>query len=203
MKINKEQLKQIFLIILAFGLIYIGYSNSDLEKTKTENDDTISIASSVNETNLGDVQLVSSECIEPEYKTDLVSNDDIEIETQTQIVEERNYFEETRIEREKMYSEMIETYTNLIESNQTPVDQKAISVQEITNLTNNKNGIMIAENLIKNKGFEDVIVFTNNGTVSVVVKAYTLSKEEISKIQNIIQRELNVSVDKINISNKY
>ena len=203
MKINKEQLKQIFLIILAFGLIYIGYSNSDLEKTKTENDDTISIASSVNETNLGDVQLVSSECIEPEYKTDLVSNDDIEIETQTQIVEERNYFEETRIEREKMYSEMIETYTNLIESNQTPVDQKAISVQEITNLTNNKNGIMIAENLIKNKGFEDVIVFTNNGTVSVVVKAYTLSKEEISKIQNIIQRELNVSVDIINISNKY
>lgn len=203
MKINKEQLKQISLIILAFGLIYIGYSNSDLEKTKTENDDTISIASSVNETNLGDVQLVSSECIEPEYKTDLVSNDDIEIETQTQIVEERNYFEETRIEREKMYSEMIETYTNLIESNQTPVDQKAISVQEITNLTNNKNGIMIAENLIKNKGFEDVIVFTNNGTVSVVVKAYTLSKEEISKIQNIIQRELNVSVDKINISNKY
>lgn len=203
MKINKEQLKQISLIILAFGLIYIGYSNTDLEKTKTEKDDAISIASSVNETNLGDVQLVSSECIEPEYKTDLVSNDDIEIETQTQIVEERNYFEETRIEREKMYSEMIETYTNLIESNQTPVDQKAISVQEITNLTNNKNGIMIAENLIKNKGFEDVIVFTNNGTVSVVVKAYTLSKEEISKIQNIIQRELNVSVDKINISNKY
>lgn len=203
MKINKEQLKQISLIILAFGLIYIGYSNSDLEKTKIENDDTISIASSVNETNLGDVQLVSSECIEPEYKTDLVSNDDIEIEEEMQIVEERNYFEETRIEREKMYSEMIETYTNLIESNQTPVDQKAISVQEITNLTNNKNGIMIAENLIKNKGFEDVIVFTNNGTVSVVVKAYTLSKEEISKIQNIIQRELNVGVDKINISNKY
>lgn len=201
MKINKGQLKQIFLILLAFGLIFFGYSNTDLEKTKTEKDDAISIASSVNETNLGDVQLVSSECIEPEYKTDLVSNEDIEIETQ--IVEERNYFEETRIEREKMYSEMIETYTNLIESNQTPVDQKAISVQEITNLTNNKNGIMIAENLIKNKGFEDVIVFTNNGTVSVVVKAYTLSKEEISKIQNIIQRELNVSVDKINISNKY
>ena len=133
----------------------------------------------------------------------MVSNGDIEIETQTQIVEERNYFEETRIEREKMYSEMIETYTNLIESNQTPVDQKAISVQEISNLTNNKNGIMIAENLIKNKGFEDDIVFVNNATVSVVVKAYTLSKEEISKIQNIIQRELNVSVDKINISNKY
>lgn len=203
MKINKGQLKQIFLIVLAFGLIFLGYSNTNLEKTKAEKDDAISIASSVNETNLGDVQLVSSESVEPEYKTYLVSNDDIEAEEQMQTVEERNYFEETRIEREKMYSEMIETYTNLIESNQTPVDQKAISVQEISNLTNNKNGIMIAENLIKNKGFEDVIVFVNNATVSVVVKAYTLSKEEISKIQNIIQRELNVSADKINISHKY
>ena len=203
MKINKGQLKQIFLIVLAFGLIFLGYSNTNLEKTKVEKDDAISIASSVNETNLGDVQLVSSESVEPEYKTYLVSNDDIEAEEQMQTVEERNYFEETRIEREKMYSEMIETYTNLIESNQTPVDQKAISVQEISNLTNNKNGIMIAENLIKNKGFEDVIVFVNNATVSVVVKAYTLSKEEISKIQNIIQRELNVSADKINISHKY
>lgn len=203
MKINKGQLKQIFLIVLAFGLIFLGYSNTNLEKTKAEKDDAISIVSSVNETNLGDVQLVSSESVELEYKTDLVSNDDIEAEEQMQTVEERNYFEETRIEREKMYSEMIETYTNLIESNQTPVDQKAISVQEISNLTNNKNGIMIAENLIKNKGFEDVIVFVNNATVSVVVKAYTLSKEEISKIQNIIQRELNVSADKINISHKY
>ena len=120
MKINKGQLKQIFLIVLAFGLIFLGYSNTNLEKTKAEKDDAISIASSVNETNLGDVQLVSSESIEPEYKTDLVSNDDIEAEEQMQTVEERNYFEETRIEREKMYSEMIETYTNLIESNQTP-----------------------------------------------------------------------------------
>ena len=56
MKINKEQLKQISLIILAFGLIFLGYSNTNLEKTKAEKDDAISIASSVNETNLGDVQ---------------------------------------------------------------------------------------------------------------------------------------------------
>ena len=62
---------------------------------------------------------------------------------------------------------------------------------------------MPSENLIKNKGFEDVVILVNENTVSVVVKAYTLSQEQISKIQNIIERELEVGINNINISNKF
>lgn len=203
MKIKKEYLKQGFLIVIAFGLIFCGYSSYDLEENNIEKTEIIPIASSVNETNLGDVQLVNSDSIENEYKIDMVSNDEFENIKEEERIKEINYFEETRIEREKMYSEMVETYNNLIESEKNPIDQKAIAVQEISNLTNNRNGIMIAENLIKNKGFDDIIIFVNNESVSVVVKAYTLSQDDISKIQNIVQRELNTSVDKINISNKY
>lgn len=118
-------------------------------------------------------------------------------------VKENDYFEETRIERERMYSEMIETYEKLIENQETPNDQKAISAQEISNITNIKNGIMISENLIKNKGFEDVVILVNNETASVVVKSYQLNQEQISKIQNIIQRELKIEAKNINISNKF
>ena len=121
----------------------------------------------------------------------------------TTINDEYDYFQETRIERENMYSEMIETYQKLIENQETPSDQKAIAAQEISNITNIKNGIMISENLIKNKGFNDVIILVNNGTVSVVVKAYSLNQEQISKIQNIIERELEVETKNINISNKF
>lgn len=118
-------------------------------------------------------------------------------------IEKIDYFEETRIERERMYSEMIETYEKIIENSKTPNDQKAISVQEISNITNIKNGIMISENLIKNKGFEDVIILVNNGNASVVIKSYNLSQEQISQIQNIIQRELKIETKNINISNKF
>lgn len=175
----------------------------------------------LNEINLGDVQLVNSEPEDVYIEGNIVPNEEIietgsMVESNEQIenviqndfiensqIEEYDYFEETKIERERMYSEMIETYQKMIDSTETPNDQKAISVQEISNIANIKNGIMISENLIKNKGFDDVVIFVNNDTVSVVVKAYTLNKEQISKIQNIIERELNVETKNINISNKF
>lgn len=171
-----------------------------------------------NEINLGDVELVNSEPIEVEEveSGNIVPNEGLientivleERKENTNLIEDsfndkHDYFEETRIERERMYSEMLETYEKLMKNVDIPNDQKAIAVQEISNITNIKNGIMISENLIKNKGFEDAIILVNNNTASVVVKSYTLSQEQISKIQNIIQRELQIEAKNINISNKF
>ena len=61
---------------------------------------------------------------------------------------------------------------------------------------------MIAENLIKVKGFEDLIIFINGENVSVIVKSDKLEEKEIAQIQNIVTRELGVKIENINISNK-
>lgn len=205
LKINKERIKQISLSIIAFSLILVGYLNYNLDENKS-----IEVSSKVdntnNEVNLGDVQLVNSEPIISENNTinSIVSNDNINentIESNSVVVSE-NYFEETKIQRDKMYSEMLETYQNLVDSRETPADQKAIAAQEISNLANIKNGIMISENLIKNKGFENVVILVNNGKVSIVVKSPNLTQDQISKIQNIVERELNVEISNISISNK-
>lgn len=202
MKFNKEKFKQIFLSFIAFSLILVGYLNYNYDQNKTYE---VS-AESRNEINLGDVQLVNSE---PEK---IVSNENIngaivsnnELETRSNNTKEEidNYFEETKLQRDRMYSEMLETYQKLIDSLETPSDQKSIAAQEISNITSLKNGIMISENLIKNKGFENAIILVNNGKVSVVVKSNKLTQEQISQIQNIVQRELNIEVSNISISNK-
>ena len=80
--------------------------------------------------------------------------------------------------------------------------QKSIAIQEISQITKNQNAIMISENLIKNKGFEDAVVLANSDIINVVVKSAFLSNEDIVKIQNIIQREFEVSLENVNISNK-
>lgn len=201
LKNNKETAKQIFLSVIAITLIGIGYANYTFNNT-------IEVASreSSNEINLGDVELVSSTPVKENLMQDIVSNDTLqenENVSPNYIQEDTtNYFEETRIQRDRMYSETLETYQKLVDSNQTPQEQKAIAAQEISNIAIKKNSIIIAENLIKNKGFDNVVILENNGSVSVIVKSKTLNADQISKIQNIIERELNVDVANINISNK-
>lgn len=201
LKNNKETAKQIFLSVIAITLIGIGYANYTFNNT-------IGVASreSSNEINLGDVELVSSTPVKENLMQDIVSNDTLqenENVSPNYIQEDTtNYFEETRIQRDRMYSETLETYQKLVDSNQTPQEQKAIAAQEISNIAIKKNSIIIAENLIKNKGFDNVVILENNGSVSVIVKSKTLNADQISKIQNIIERELNVDVANINISNK-
>ena len=215
LKYNKEILKQILLTFIAISLIIVGYLNYNLDTGEKNKD--IEVSAETNDINIGDVQLVNAKPQE-----DIVSNDELGFQdTEKSVSNDEansadniedttiekssnidNYFEETKLERDRMYSEMIETYQKLVNSEQTPTDQKAIAAQEITNITNQKNGIMISENLIKNKGFDNVVILVNNETVSVIVKSPSLNKEQISKIQNIIQRELKTEISKINISNK-
>lgn len=113
-----------------------------------------------------------------------------------------DYFTSSKLERDKMYSQMLETYQKILESTAISQEQKAISEQEITKINQTKNAIMIAENLISTKGFTNSVIFVNDTSVSVVVTADSLSEEQIAQIQNIVSRELNVEVGNIHISNK-
>lgn len=193
LKINKDKFKQIFLTLLAILLIGIGYLNYNTDAPN----DTIEVSADYNEINLGDVEFVSSDIVPNDTLENIVSNDETEVENQ-----ENDYFVETKLERDKMYSEMIEVYQNLIKSEDTPTEQKSIASQEITNITNTKQSIMVTENLIKNKGFEEVVVLVNSNNVNVIVKSPKLNQEEISKIQNIVQREMKVDFSNISITNK-
>lgn len=113
-----------------------------------------------------------------------------------------DYFAESKLNRDKMYSQMLESYQKILESSNISDTQKQIATQEIANINNKKNAIMICENLIKNKGIEDVVIFINEKSISVIVKAVNLTEEQIAQIQNIIARELNAEVDNIHISSK-
>lgn len=113
-----------------------------------------------------------------------------------------NYFTQSRLDRDTMYSQSLDTYQKIIDNTNISEDQKAIAQEEISKINEQKNSIMIAENLIKVKGFEDLIIFVNGENVSVIIKADKLEEQDISQIQNIITRELGAKIENINISNK-
>lgn len=136
-----------------------------------------------------------------EIKENTVQN---EINTSTNVTETSGdqYFAELRLERDKMYSQMLESYQKILSNNQISETQKEISENEIKKINDTRNAIMIAENLIKNKGFQDLIIFINGDSISIIIKAKELKEEQIAQIQNIISRELKGEIENIHISNK-
>ena len=205
--------KQLILSSVAGILIITGYFNfQNVEKNNN--------LARLNEENIGDVQLVNSDSIVMENKIENIvqtnSNNIVnEIKKDNEKKDKENsdvkdlenekntndYFVKTRLERDEMYSRMLESYSDIVNNNQISSEQKAIAIQEISNINNYKNGIMISENLIKNKGFEDVAILINNKTVSVIIKKEMLFDNDIVKIKNIIETKLGFSAENISISN--
>ncbi len=204
MKILKRN--QIIVTVIALMLVAAGYLNFANQNRENNLIPTSSVADSEMMAGIGDAQLVnanevSQNNVESDTNQENIVNEvkNTNISEQTQ---EDSYFDETRLEREKMYSQMLENYQKILETNNLSSDEKKNAQEEIRKINNEKNAIMIAENLVKTKGFKDIIIFKNNGNVTAIIKADKLEEKEISQIQNIITRELNVSINKINISKK-
>jgi len=204
MKILKRN--QIIVTVIALMLVAAGYLNFANQNRENNLIPTSSVADSEMMAGIGDAQLVNANEVSQNNVESDTNQENIVNEVKNTNISEKtqedSYFDETRLEREKMYSQMLENYQKILETNNLSSDEKKNAQEEIKEINNEKNAIMIAENLVKTKGFKDIIIFKNNGNVTAIIKADKLEEKEISQIQNIITRELNVSINKINISKK-
>ena len=171
-------------------------NNDETQNTDNENNDT-----SKDEDKKDEIKSNEQNTENKENDKNTVQN---EVNTSTNVTETSGdqYFAELRLERDKMYSQMLESYQKILSNSQISETQKEISENEIKKITDTRNAIMIAENLIKNKGFQDLIIFINGDSISIIVKAKELKEEQIAQIQNIISRELKGEIENIHISNK-
>ena len=219
---------QVVIFVIALMLVTAGYLNfSNQEKLKENLIPTSSVADSEEMAAIGDATLVNANEVTNEEVKGNVTNNIIDntqntdmqntIQSNTEAADtssnvedvqenttqtNSNYFTQSKIDRENMYSQMLENYQKILETDNLEADEKTIAQEEIKKINDKKNAIMIAENLIKTKGFEDVILFVNNGNVSAIIKTDKLDENEVAQIQNIITRELQVEVTKINVSSK-
>lgn len=194
-KITILRKKEVLLGLLAIFFLVIGFFsyNPILKK----NIDQISGVNNSNE-EIGDVKLVSSNSIEGNDIQDNDNNEEIIDNT----IENEDYFIEAKMDRENTYSKSLEVYENIIENSNITSDQKIIAQNEISRITNERSTISISENLIKLKGFDDVVIFKNDVGISVIVKSDVLQKEQVAQIQNIVEREFQVDGKNITITCK-
>ena len=177
-----------------------GEQENEIQDIVNNNDLNDSVIETNTEADIKNNDKNVSENITESSTTETSSNNIESVNKDKQL--NNNYFTQSRLDRDTMYSQTLDTYQKIIENESISADQKAIAQKEISKINEQKNSIMIAENLIKVKGFEDLIIFINGENVSVVVKSDKLEEKEIAQIQNIVTRELGVKIENINISNK-
>ena len=225
MKIFKKN--QIVVFTIGLMIIAAGYLNFTNNENKTLLETGV-IADSEEMAGIGDAKLVSANVAEENKITNEITNNIIQNEVETVVTndientdtnnEKENstntvetnsneittdeYFTNSRLERNTMYSEQIENYQDILSNSNVSEAQKKIAQEEITRINSEQNAIMISENLIKTKGIEDLMIFVNKDSINVIVKGDEPKKEEIAQIQNIVTRELKADIEDIHIMNK-
>lgn len=230
MKIMKGLLKknQVIIYVIALMLVTAGYLNyttntsqqvSAQTAMEMEANDDMQIA------DIGDATLVNSDPVtenttdansinnttnsetvgETEKDTNETTNELTENTTSTQAnatISTDEYFTKSKLERDTMYSQMIESYEKVLNSTNSLETQKQSATEEIKKINDTKNSIMVCENLISTKGFTNNVIFVNGNSISVIIGVEELKQEEVAQIQNIISRELNAEIENIHISTK-
>ena len=109
-----------------------------------------------------------------------------------------------KYDRDNMFSELSENYTNIISNSNTSTEQINEYQKKLDELIEKKNLIMMVENVIKSKGIEDIVIIpTNNDNINVVVKsAEELKQEQIAQIQQILVDQLGADPNKLSITEK-
>ena len=154
MNLKNIKSNQIILFVVALMLVSAGYLSYSMKGTPVSSN----IVSENEVSSIGDAQLVSSNNI-----IDSNSLNEVSVATSSSSSSKTDdYFASSRLGRDTMYSQMIESYQNLLDNQNVSEEQKTVATQEITEINNTQNSIMICENLIKTKGISDVVIFVND-----------------------------------------
>ena len=228
LKKNQVIIYVIALMLVTAG--YLNYTTNTAEQVSTQTAMEMEANDDMQIADIGDATLVNSEAVNEneveenitENVTENISNanGNTAVEANENVIQSTNiiennttmqtsagvtideYFAKSKLERDTMYSQMIESYEKVLNSSNSLETQKQSATEEIKKINDLKNSIMICENLISTKGFLNNIVFVNGDSISVIIGTEQLQQEEVAQIQNIISRELNAEIENIHISTK-
>ena len=186
--IKKNQILTWSVIVMLLVAGFLNYKNDPNKVYDVE-------VTGIMDENLGDAVFVDSSNLVTNINGIVDNVEDKDVKTTS-----AEYFSSNRIARNNSYAEQLETYENILKDSSISDEQKTFAQNEIKRINDEKNAVIISENLIKLKGIEEVSVLINKGSVNVVVLDGSLDEAKVAQIQNIIQNELGVEAENIHIN---
>ncbi|MFW5998228.1 MAG: SpoIIIAH-like family protein [bacterium] len=128
-------------------------------------------------------------------------NQDINI-TRPEESENEDFFTEYRLERDKVRSEEINRYREMINSPNYGEAVKKKAQEKMIDLTEKMEKEMKIESLIRARGYEDALAYIHDNSVDVIVQGNNLNKKDINKIGDIIVKTTSLSFEDVTIIEK-
>ena len=175
--------RQILIVALSLVVVIAAYLNwtytEPVEKTVTVSGDDTKI--------YGEATLVDGEAEQPEEAEEVAA------------VTESEYFRSARINRDKARSDSLDILREVAESDNASDEDKNTAYDKMTETAENTEKEGNTENLLKAKGFEDVLVYITDDAVTVTVKTDGLTSAETAQIYDIVIAETGAAAEKIKI----
>lgn len=199
MKLGKKELILTGLVLTLGGAVYLNWqfsTNADLLSSSN----VVSVSKE-----LGEAEFVntSSDKKVDESTTQKATVKKDEQSTSTKATPKKSsdeYFAQAKLDREETQDKIAEMTQEILKSAEESEAAKTEAVTQAAQLATILEQQTNVESLIKAKGFEDCLVFIQNGECSIIVKDNDLTSEDTIIIKDIVTGQTGVAIDKIKIS---
>jgi stage III sporulation protein AH len=190
--------RQIILAALVLGLgvaVYLNwqYANADLGLPVTEAVEQGEAA------NYGEAQYVDSPTAPDTADVGLNELDDINEVVDVAEEDNESFFVEAKMSRQKARDEAVETLAVMLDDANLETEQRAELAMRATDLAKSIETEGKIENLIKAKGFDEVMVYYDTERADIMIKTEGLMSSEVVQIKDIILKETAIPVENIAI----
>lgn len=116
--------------------------------------------------------------------------------------DERNFFIEYRLERDRSRSEQINIFRDMINNPNTDEASKKEAQRKMLNLTDKMEKEMEIESLIRARGYKDALAYIHEQAVDVIIHTNGLERDDVAKVGDIIIKVTGFSTEDVTIIEK-
>lgn len=211
--------KQIVVLSLVLMIVVAGYlqysynkSGVSVNEPLIESED-VSVGEADEDISIGEALYVDNTItLEDEKKDDKKKEDEDKSKDKSKednkamqaSKEANNFFAQAKMDRDVTRAKDTEALEDITKDTSASKELKSHAYEQMIKILGNSDTEMRIETLIKNKGFSDVVVlFGNDGSVDIVVKAPSISSAEATQIADIAARQANVAISDVHVRNIY
>lgn len=110
------------------------------------------------------------------------------------------YFVYQNLQRQTMREKLLDEYYTILADTKAPKEKLAEAEKMINSLTKLDKQEDVMENLLRQEGYQDAVVFQEDGKVNVLVQSSALKNAQVVKIFDLAKQQLGMGPSQVSVS---